>query len=453
MITGDPQLSPAQAVAALQDALDIVINSLDRDVLAGVGDDQLLGFARDFETVRNRMSVVDQEIVTACDATTLARRLAQCGTAKLLVDTLHIDHGEAQRRVRATEALHADTSMLGQRLQPQRPVLAAAVAAGTIPAGNADRAIQCLQTLQRLPWTTPEDISTAEELVTDAAQKLTPAELRLFIAELADRINPDGTFSEERVHAAQRGIQLWHSRDGSWHLQGRLTPALAHKIKAVTDPLSQPQSTDDEPDLRTTGQRLHDAFEEVFDRLLQSDDNPSVGGTPATVVVTIGYEQLLHRTGHGHYADSTPVSPQQVLDLAVEAEIIPTVLAANGKVLWLGRSRRIADKNQTAALTARDGGCSFPGCDRPPQWCQRHHIRSWAAGGSTDIGNLTYLCLFHHARFEELGWHCRMTNGLPYWIPPRWIDPDQQPKINYRIQLRHLCSSESVLPCRSSIPS
>ena len=69
------------------------------------------------------------------------------------------------------------------------------------------------------------------------------------------------------------------------------------------------------------------------------------------------------------------VSPTaKLLQLANNADIIPTVLTATGAVLDLGRSRRIASRPQTLALIARDGGCSFPGCAHPPQYCERHHI-------------------------------------------------------------------------------
>jgi hypothetical protein len=40
------------------------------------------------------------------------------------------------------------------------------------------------------------------------------------------------------------------------------------------------------------------------------------------------------------------------------------------------------------ALIAREGGCSFPGCGHPPQWCDRHHIIDWIDGGPTDLENL-----------------------------------------------------------------
>jgi hypothetical protein len=72
------------------------------------------------------------------------------------------------------------------------------------------------------------------------------------------------------------------------------------------------------------------------------------------------------------------------------------VTAANGAVLQLGLTERIASRKQTRALIGRDKGCSFPGCDQPPERCQRHHV-------------------------------------IPWWIPPTWRDPDQTPLQNHRI--------------------
>jgi hypothetical protein len=89
-------------------------------------------------------------------------------------------------------------------------------------------------------------------------------------------------------------------------------------------------------------------------------------------------------------------------------------------------------------LIARDGGCSFPGCTHPPQWCDRHHIREWVDGGTTDLDNLTLLCRYHHTRFAARGWTCQITNGIPEWVPPRWHDRQQQPLVNNRIKRKHL---------------
>jgi hypothetical protein len=109
---------------------------------------------------------------------------------------------------------------------------------------------------------------------------------------------------------------------------------------------------------------------------------------------------------------------------------------AVGVVLQLGRTRRLASCGQTVALIARDGGCSFPGCDRPPEYCERHHIIAWVDGGRTDLQNLTLLCAYHHHNFAARGWTCLMIDGLPAWIPPKWVDPEQRPLRNARVLAR-----------------
>jgi hypothetical protein len=140
------------------------------------------------------------------------------------------------------------------------------------------------------------------------------------------------------------------------------------------------------------------------------------------------------RPRHGTTSDGTPLTVRELLQLAGEAEIYPVVLTQHGVLLEMGRNRRIANKHQTLALIARDGGCSFPGCDRPPEWCQRHHIVPWHDNGPTDFRNMTLLCSYHHRHFLNRGWQVQINpDGLPEWIPPRYLDPEQKPLINNRI--------------------
>jgi hypothetical protein len=54
------------------------------------------------------------------------------------------------------------------------------------------------------------------------------------------------------------------------------------------------------------------------------------------------------------------------------------------------------------------------------------------------LGNKLLLCRYHHTHFLQNGWSCRINDdGLPEWIPPRWIDQDQRPHINTRIRRIH----------------
>ncbi|HEX4755754.1 MAG TPA: HNH endonuclease signature motif containing protein, partial [Candidatus Dormibacteraeota bacterium] len=50
----------------------------------------------------------------------------------------------------------------------------------------------------------------------------------------------------------------------------------------------------------------------------------------------------------------------------------------------------------------------FPGCDRPPEWTDGHHIEHWADGGPTEIGNLVSLCRRHHRVVHERGWRIQL---------------------------------------------
>jgi hypothetical protein len=48
------------------------------------------------------------------------------------------------------------------------------------------------------------------------------------------------------------------------------------------------------------------------------------------------------------------------------------------------------------------------------------------------------VCRYHHTHFLQKGWTCRINaDGLPEWIPPRWIDPEQRPQLHTRIRRLH----------------
>ncbi len=57
------------------------------------------------------------------------------------------------------------------------------------------------------------------------------------------------------------------------------------------------------------------------------------------------------------------------------------------------------------AVTARDGGCRFPGCTAPVSWCDLHHVTQRAAGGDHAPDNLVALCRRHHTVVHRRGWH------------------------------------------------
>jgi hypothetical protein len=294
-----------------------------------------------------------------------------------------------------------------------------------------------------------ENVDRAEHLLTDHAVILAPPDLRRFAHAVVNAADPDGPQPvDDQLQQDRRYLDLKQRRDGMWHLAGRLTDTVGAQLTTILDPLAKPRissiedsdgNTTQIPDPRPWVQRLHDALDEACAKLLKSADQPSVGGIPASVVVTISLEDLFAKAGLAETADGSQLTSDQLLRIADEAEIWPTIIDRNGVPLALGRSQRLASKGQTMALIARDAGCSFPGCTHPPQWCDRHHILDWILGGLTDLENLTMLlCRYHHTHFLQKGWTCRINaDGLPEWIPPWWIDPQQQPHINTRIKRIH----------------
>jgi hypothetical protein len=149
-------------------------------------------------------------------------------------------------------------------------------------------------------------------------------------------------------------------------------------------------------------------------------------------VVTVSLEALRDGRGSATLDDGTPISATAARRLACDAHLVPAVLGGRAEVLDVGRARRLFTGHLRRALVLRDRGCAFPGCDRPASWCEAHHIRPWAAGGETSLGNGVLLCGHHH-RLVELGdWQVVLAaDGVPEFRPPPWIDPEQKPRRNH----------------------
>jgi HNH endonuclease len=111
--------------------------------------------------------------------------------------------------------------------------------------------------------------------------------------------------------------------------------------------------------------------------------------------------------------------------LQTAVALLPAALGgAPTQPLEVGRTTRVVTAAQRAALAVRDGGCAFPGCDRPPPWCDAHHLRHWLHGGPTNLANLALLCRSLHRAVHEGGWYLhRHPNGHLTARPPHRRQP------------------------------
>ncbi len=231
--------------------------------------------------------------------------------------------------------------------------------------------------------------------------------------DLAERLDAAALEREERE--AERKTGLTWGRDGHGSVSGRfkLPERYGDMLAAALDAFTNPAGTDPVPRTEPASPTQPDAVErvarltpavrgEAFCRLLETlntDTLPSTGGLAPTVVVTMTLDTLLGGLAHAAILGApTLVSAGQARRLACAAGVIPAVLDSTGRVLDLGRRRRLASKAQILALRLQQQGvCAIRGCDRPAHWCEAHHWRQpWAAGGRTDLADLALICPRHH---------------------------------------------------------
>ncbi len=390
----------------------------------------LLDAVEAVQVASNLLGSCDQAVVAELDRQHVHEPMGATSTADLLRWKLRVRPAEAKRRVTRAQQCAPRVSLDGQVLPPVRDAVAAAQADGSI---SVDHATVIAHAITRLPVGLPvEELATVEQALVDLARKSDPTDVALAGRKTRDLYDPDGPEPRDQQQRRTRSVTLGQDDDGTGILRGELTADLLVKLQTVLSPLAAPRPADaNGDDTRTPGQRMHDALEDLCDRFLRSGTLPDSGGVPATVAVTMTLAQLQERTGRVTTAFGGDLSIGQLLHAACEAEIIPVVLNDAGGIMAYGRSQRFATAGQTKALRARDRGCTFPGCRRPPQWCQRHHVKEWLRDdGDTDLDNLVLLCAYHHHSFEHWGWQVQMRDGMPWWTPPATIDPEQKPVQN-----------------------
>lgn len=174
-------------------------------------------------------------------------------------------------------------------------------------------------------------------------------------------------------------------------------------------------------------ERQAEALVELCRFSLDHGDLPETGGQRPHLNVTIPLAELEARARGALLDYGGSLTTAELRMLACDAAVIPAVLGGASQPLDLGRAVRTATPALRRAVVLRDRGCAFPGCHRPPAWCDVHHIQEWVAHlGETSPDNCALLCRFHHRLVHHGGWAVRMRNGIPEFIPPKWLDPSQK---------------------------
>jgi hypothetical protein len=207
----------------------------------------------------------------------------------------------------------------------------------------------------------------------------------------------------ERAEARETQSRLHASRtlEGCLRLHGWFTPADADLLDA--------------------------ALGAGLDRQLRAAANgdPSVVGRPvpelrATALVDLVAQSMRREPSDlsvpDRYRVALVVRPGETTspaEVTCDNVAYRVVLDAKGEVLDVGRQSPRWPSAIRRGITVRDGGCVFPGCDRPPSWSDVHHCTPYSEKGATSVDNGTLLCRRHHTFIHARHWRVTINDGKP----------------------------------------
>jgi hypothetical protein len=263
--------------------------------------------------------------------------------------------------------------------------------------------------------------------------------------EARDELDAVGIVDRERAAHQARELRLQRMRDGSVRVVWQLDPIEGSVVSELYDRATSPrrggprfvadaeraQAIADDP--RSTEQLASDVFFQLVTAGAEVQPSQLLGRGAPAVRVTVTEKQLLARTGRGRLQRTQQsVSIETVERLACTQGTVAVMFDEHGHPLDVGREQRLFTARQRIALAERDGGCRWPGCERPPSWCEAHHIEHWHRdGGRTDVADGVLLCKHHHLLLHDHHWEVerRGPARAEYWLIPPPDHPDPHPRL------------------------
>jgi hypothetical protein len=292
----------------------------------------------------------------------------------------------------------------------------------------------------------------ASAQLVEAAKRLDPDALAREARAFRDELDVDGAKLREEERRQKRSLRLYVQTDGTTKLVWIMDSETAATVRDLYDRTTSPklggvrfvdrerQALADSilADERTPDQIASDGFEQLLKLGADADPNFLLGsGTPVIrLTATRSAFERANGPASGHTSglariegQVSPVSIATAWRLSCEAGVAGIVFDETGAVLDFGREQRFFTRKQKEALALIWGGCACPGCDRPPSWCEAHHIVFWKRdNGKTDLADGILLCRHHHLLFHNNGWEIQRDTNSKYWlIPTAEQDPNQTP--------------------------
>jgi hypothetical protein len=262
---------------------------------------------------------------------------------------------------------------------------------GTITQGHVT---QLCATAERV-----DDFAEHEEQFVGFARTMTPRSLHHALAHFEALVcpaNEDKKFAHQR---SQRRLNVSTMFDGTVKLDGTFDPINGAIIMNAINALAEAMRPNSDAPI---WQLRADALAELCAAWVAGDVH---GGTERPqLLITCTLDQLAHGIGAELSPTRHVINPASLRRHACDAAIIRVVTNGASDPIDVGRATRTIPPALRRALIVRDGGCVFPGCDRPHGWCEAHHIIHWLNGGATNLANTALLCSRHHHLLHQHRW-------------------------------------------------
>ncbi len=265
-----------------------------------------------------------------------------------------------------------------------------------------------------------EATTTVEERVLGRAPEQSIAAFRSSVARAVAASDPERVRRQRADAMAERRVCFTPRPDGMSELWALLPAEGAAAIEAAVNALASVTSADDP---RTLDQRRADALVDLGVAALHDPALPCQHGLRPNVQVTVALSTLLGLDEQpGELAGHGPIPASVARHLAGDETGTWRRLVTDpltGALLEYGRTTYRPPRDLGDFVTARDGTCRFPGCQRDARRGDLDHTVPWEAGGSTGPHNLTALCRRHHVMKHQAGWsYTNRPDGSTSWTSP-----------------------------------
>ena len=113
--------------------------------------------------------------------------------------------------------------------------------------------------------------------------------------------------------------------------------------------------------------------------------------------------------------DGVPLSDEAVIGAMLAGRLRRVLMAPDGVVIDLGRSRRLFTGGARDAALLADPRCFWPGCELRTGHCETDHLLEWARGGPTSPRNAGRACRHHNVFRSTHGYTARREHD------GRWV--------------------------------